>query len=324
MPNIATHGLLAQDVLDKAPFKLLADIIRQYPKAYFLGSNGPDLLFYYHALPWQSQSGENRLVKIGNRLHAEKIDDFYRSAIDIIKATEDSHLKDTMISFLAGHLTHWSLDTIAHPYIFYKTGPISGATKHWHSRFESNIDTLMVKRIKGFSLSKFNIPQLVDADSLTKRAVAILYPRILKTIFDEEISTAEITESIESFHTIIKLLNDPYTLKFPIVQLFESMAGVRWSFSCHMVTGICDEKNDILNLNKTTWMHPCDDAKTSDASFIDLYDIAKERAVGVLCAFNDVIFKQAMPDQLISLINDRTYDTGMKQPPAMIHFDPIY
>jgi len=324
MPNIATHGLLAQDVLDKAPFQTLADLIAHYPKAYFLGSNGPDLLFYYHALPWQDQKSSARLVGLGNRVHAEKIDDFYRSALRIIKATEDHQLKNAMIAFLAGHLTHWSLDTIAHPYIFYKTGPIAGTTKYWHSRFESNIDTLMVKQIKGFSLSKFNIPQLVDADELTKQAVSILYPGILKEIFGEEVSPADIIECITSFHSIIKLLNDPYTLKFPLVQFGESLAGRRWSFSCHMVTGVCDEQHDILNLNHTRWIHPSDAAKISTESFIDLYAGASERAVGVLCAFNDVLYKDSMPEQLISLIGDRTYDTGMKNPPEMTNFEPVY
>lgn len=324
MPNIATHGLLAQDVLDKAPFKSLAKIISQYPKAYFLGSNGPDFLFYYRALPWQTLKGINRMVAIGNRVHAQKIDDFYRVAIDVIKATQDIHLRNAMISFLAGHLTHWSLDTIAHPYIFYKTGPIAGSTKYWHSRFESNIDTLMVKQIKGFSLTKFDIPQLVDADALTKKAVAMLYPAILKDIFDETVSRHEIIECIESFHTVIKLLNDPLTLKFPLVQFFESLAGIRWSNSCHMVTGILDTKNDILNLNHRVWMHPSDEAQKSQDSFLDLYEYARIRALGMLCAFNDVMFKDAMPDQLIGLIGDRTYDTGMKNPPDMIHFDPIY
>jgi len=324
MPNIATHGLLAQDVLDKAPFQTLADLITHYPKAYFLGSNGPDLLFYYHALPWQDQKSSARLVGLGNRMHAEKIDDFYRSALRIIKETADHQVKNAMIAFLAGHLTHWSLDTIAHPYIFYKTGPIAGTTKYWHSRFESNIDTLMVKQIKGFSLSKFNIPQLVDVDELTKRAVSILYPAILKEIFDEEVSPDDIIECIASFYTIIKLLNDPFTLKFPLVQFGESLAGIRWSFSCHMVTGVCDEKHDILNLNHARWIHPSDAAKISTESFLDLYASAQERAVGVLCAFNDVVYRDSMPEQLISLIGDRTYDTGMKNPPEMTNFDPVY
>jgi hypothetical protein len=324
MPNIATHGLLAQDVLDNAPFQSLAQIIAHYPKAYFLGSNGPDLLFYYLVLPWQYQTGSRRLADIGNRVHAEKIDDFYRAAVELIKATTDNQLKNAMIAFLAGHLTHWSLDTIAHPYIFYKTGPIAGPTKYGHSRFESNIDTLMVKQIKGFSLSKFDIPQLVDVDPLTKRAVAILYPSILKSVFDEEISPEVILDCIASFHKAIKLLNDPHTLKFPLVQLGESLAGIRWSFSCHMVTGVIDEQHDILNLNHTEWKHPCDQTKTSTQSFLDLYAAAQQRAVGVLCALNDVLFKDSVTDQLISLIGDRTYDTGMKNPPEMTNFDPVY
>jgi hypothetical protein len=324
MPNIATHGLLAQDALDNAPFQTLARIIRQYPKAYFLGSNGPDLFFYYHVLPWQEQEGAARMAILGNRIHAEKIDDFYRSAVDIIQETEEGPLKNAMIAYVAGHLTHWSLDTVAHPYIFYKTGLISGPTKYWHSRMESNIDTLMVKQVKGYSLAKFATPQLVDADALTKRAVAILYPEILKRIFNEDVPPSDIVESIESFHKVIKLLNDPYTLKFPFIQLIERLGGTKWAFSCHMVTGVCDEQRDLLNLSHSTWVHPCDITKTSQESFTELYESARVRAVGLLCALDDILFKSYMTDQLIAMIGDRTYDAGLKNPPDMIHFDPIY
>jgi hypothetical protein len=324
MPNIATHGLLAQDVLDNAPFTRLAQLIERYPKAYFLGSNGPDLLFYYHSLPWQSKAGADRFNRMGNLVHSQKIDEFYRKAVEIIQAIPHGETRQIMTVYLAGHLTHWSLDTVAHPYVFYKTGAIQGATKYWHFRLESMIDTLMVKQTKGYLLSKFDMPSLVKVDETTKEAVAQLYRPILSDVFGEEASEEELKECVTSIHTLASYLYDPYTIKFPLVQFGESLLGVKWKFSGHIVTGKMDLKRDVLNLNHATWKHPCDATKVSDESFIDLYQSAIRRATGVLCALNDVLFKENIVDQLIGLLDDRTYDTGMKNPPEMQHYDPIY
>ena len=324
MPNIATHGLLAQEVLDKAPFDVLADVIRRYPKAYFLGSNGPDFLFYYNALPWQNAQGAKRFNRYGNRVHSEKIDAFYHKAVEVIRRFEDRTLQEAAISFLAGHLTHWSLDTVAHPYVFHKTGPIAGETRYWHYRLESNIYILMVKQIKGYSLKDFDAPQLVNADAATRKAVAMLYQPILKEVYDEDVTVEELIECMTSFHKVARLLNDPLTLKFPLVAAIERHFKIEWKFSGHMVIGRMDTTRDILNLKHTSWTHPCDASMVFNDSFIDLYQQAKERATGVLCALNDVLYKHSMPGQLISLIGDRTYDTGLKNPPEMLYFNPIY
>ena len=47
MPNVITHGLLAQQTLKLLPVSVVKDAIAKYPQAYLFGSNGPDFLFYY-------------------------------------------------------------------------------------------------------------------------------------------------------------------------------------------------------------------------------------------------------------------------------------
>jgi len=155
MPNIITHALCAQDAIESIETPYLSALIAKYPRIYALGSSGPDFLFYYKILPWEKADPENRMRKIGNLIHSSRINDFYQSAIGVIQTTQDEPTRERMIVFIAGHLAHWALDSIAHPYIFAKTGVIgSGPTKYWHFRFESMLDTLMVTQVKGFKIER--------------------------------------------------------------------------------------------------------------------------------------------------------------------------
>jgi len=324
MPNVLTHGLMAQDVLSTSGFITLSEIIKKYPKAYFLGSSGPDFLFYYNVWPWKDQTNSVRMATIGNRVHAEHINAFYTEAIKVIKAESDPDLRDVMLAFLAGHLTHWSLDTVAHPFIFFHTGEIAGKTKYWHYRMESMIDTLMVKEIKGFMLSSHPTYRFINPDAQTLKAVCALYIPVLKNIFEETVSEEEIFVCLKDAHAVLNLLFDPLTLKFPLIQLFETLASKKWGFSSHMVIGKSDLKNDVLNLNHTEWVHPCDASMKSTHSFPDLYELATLRAQAVLAAFDRSMTEGNNTDDLCELIQNRTYDTGLKNPPEMVNYRPIY
>ena len=47
MPNIITHGLFAKAVYDEISDHKLKEIIKEFPREYIIGSNGPDFLFFY-------------------------------------------------------------------------------------------------------------------------------------------------------------------------------------------------------------------------------------------------------------------------------------
>lgn len=325
MPNIITHAFLAHDALEAAHCPNLSRLIAKHPRVYAMGSSGPDFLFYYKALPWQKKTPNDAPAReVGSRVHTEKISAFYETAITVIEAETDALTKEIMTVFLAGHLTHWSLDTIAHPYVFYFTGEISGATKYWHFRFESMLDTLMITEVKGFKIENIKMPEFVSSTPVVRQAVAKLYKAIVDEVLNLRMDESVYIECLATMESAAKLLYDPYTLKFPAVQLGEKAAKQLWAFSGHMVIGEPDRKHDILNLSHTPWVHPCDDTKVSTASFPELYQEGVERAVGALSALEDVL-SGTQPIRALTLITrDLTYDTGLANPSDMMHYRPIY
>lgn len=325
MPNIMTHALLAQDTIESIECPTLSALIAKYPRVYALGSSGPDFMFYYKVLPWKKSDPNSNIREIGNRIHSSKVNDFYQSALGVIQTMQDEKTRDIMTVFLAGHLTHWALDSTTHPYIFAKTGQIGKEpTKNWHFRFESMLDTLMVTQFKGFKIENIHMPDFVSSTSEVRRIVAFLYHQVILDLFAQDIDQKILEECLVTMAATAKYLYDPYTLKFPIIQIGEKKAGKLWEFSSHMVIGKADHQHDILNLNHTLWRHPCDETLTSTDSFLDLYQKAHKRAMAALYALEGIL-NMTQPKVALNLITrDLNYDTGMQNPPDMKFYDPIY
>lgn len=319
MPNILTHALMANDVLQDFEAIKLKEIILKYPQVFSMATSGPDFLFYYKALPMQDAALGKPIYDLGNKVHSKNINAFYQNAINIIKSSEDNEI---LIAYLAGHLMHWSLDVKAHPFVFNRSGEIGGKTKYWHYRFESMIDTIMVQQIKGYRLDATRTYDCVQSKAEDRERLASFYREIVSRTHQEDVSTDIYAESMESMYTLAKWLFDPYTLKFPVIQAIENRMKLNWKYSSHMVIGDVDTKHDILNLKHKPWMHPVS-GDVSDKSFLDLYHEAILLGQAVLYRLNDILHddKQTTLDDLI---RDRSYDTGMKDAGAMRFYASVY
>ncbi|MEI7668077.1 MAG: zinc dependent phospholipase C family protein [Erysipelotrichaceae bacterium] len=324
MPNIATHGLMAHDVLQDIDLAYLSPLISQYNQVYALGSSGPDFLFYYHVLPWQNIDYKDDVFTLGNQIHNSKVNAFFQSALRVIDEEKDQTMRDIMVVFLAGQLMHWSLDSLGHPYVFYFTGEIANETQYWHFRFESMLDTIMVKQVKQLKLEDLKHYQFVESNQITRKAIAKLYHWVAIEVFDIDISEEVLAESLLSAAQIAKVLYDPYTLKIPVAFGIEKLSKQAWKYTGHMVTGTIDTQHDVLNLKHETWLHPCDATITSNDSFLDIYAKSIERGRACLYSLEAILTKQQLPLTLNAILMDRTYDTGLANPEPMVNFKPIY
>lgn len=324
MPNIMTHALCAQDALQTLKAPNLLRLIQMYPQVYSMAASGPDFLFYYRTFPWQDQSGCAEVYAVGNAVHSHHINAFYQKAVQLIQDEKDPRSKDILTVFLAGHLAHWSLDTCAHPYVFFHTGEMKGETKYWHYRLESMIDTWMVQQIKGYQLKAMPSYRMVDSSPLVRSVIAPFYQAIVKAVYGDDLDLDVYLECLETMPKVAKLLFDPSNAKRVWIVGLEKAMKAPWKFSSHMIFGEVDTTHDILNLKHTPWNHPCDVNETSTESFLDLYEKAVLRAQACLYALEDILQHQAMPSTLNAILQDRNYDTGKANPPAMRSYRPLY
>ena len=253
-------------------------------------------------------------------IHKKWINKFYQKAIELLKAETEN--KDILTVFLAGHLMHWSLDHKAHPFVFNRSGEIGGDTKYWHYRFESMIDTMMVKQIKGYKLSEVKSYEFVDSTPEHRKIIGEFYRKIVLSVYNLDFTTEIYEECLDSMFKLSKLLFDPHTTKFPLVQASEKAMGLFWKYSSHMVIGKIDTEHDVLNLNHSPWEHPCDN-EVSTKSFVDLYNEAVLVGQAVLYRLNDIIFENKQLS-LDNILNDLGYDTGKANEMELKFYRTIY
>ena len=145
MPAIVTHSFFAGDVFDRIPDSRLKDEISVRKNLFRLGAQGPDLFFYYKAVPWVRYDG---IEKLGNLMHDEKVGLFYSESFKYLKSlSREKGFFDVSV-YIAGYLCHFSLDRTAHPFIHFTSGidadhnRISWKYHIYHRVLESAIDHL--------------------------------------------------------------------------------------------------------------------------------------------------------------------------------------
>ena len=313
---------MALDVYNNLELNQVRNAIAKHPKAYLLGSNGPDLFFYYNVYPWLDQALNKQVANFGNRVHEEHVNRFYQVAVDFIQSTLDENRKAILIAYLAGHLMHWSLDSIAHPFIFYRSGKLEGDTKYWHYRYESMIDALMITYVKRKDLHKVHIKEYVNVSQEERRVIASFYQMLLSEVFEIETSAEIIEDAIVGMKRLLPFLYDPHGIKTPLIQKIESRFFEPWVFTSHMVNCDLDATHDILNLGHGVWANPTNKEETSTASFVDLYDQSIQCGLQVLTRFEAILSNSATTFD--DLLKDCQYDTGRPVGRVMQYFSNIY
>lgn len=313
MPNIITHGLFAKTVYNEISNKKLKNTIRQYPREFIIGSNGPDFFFFYKFFNKEYAHIRN----IGNRVHASKINDFYRCAMKCIENEQDKEIKQAMISYLSGHLCHWALDSRAHPYVNYRTGAYTGISESWHHRFESMMDAMMLKKIKNETIKTFKFYLLTKQSKYTLKAISKIYIPTLKEVFNIDLNEKQIKDALNDWYHIQNYIYDPTGAKTKILKAYEKKVKKPWLYSGNVVPYKIDETYDVLNEKHQEWCYPTDNTKKSNESFMEIFKRAQKIGIECLNHFDNLEF-------LLELLNNESYDTGENIDKELKYFDYIY
>lgn len=315
MPNIITHYLFATSVKKKLNNEEVLNAIKEYPQEYTIGSNGPDFLFFYHFFSKSEEYGKVR--KIGNELHGGYINKFYEMALNAYRQERDEDVRQAMLSYLAGHLCHWALDSTTHPYIFYRTGDCHGKSASMHHRFESMMDAMMLKNLLDTDIRKFPYYSLARSGLISDRVISNIYEPVARELFQVQLGKSEIRDCLAEWERILKLTYDPKGWKAKVVGLYEKKVNHPYLYRGNIVPASIDPTYDVLNEKKMEWNYPVDEARKSNASFMELFNEAIDLAIDCINAIYD-------EDKLMNLLDDKTYDMGVSGNREMVSFDLIY
>lgn len=133
MPASYTHYSFGEEVYKRLSGDL-KEVINKCKDAYYIGLNGPDILFYYKPLT------KNAVKEYGHQLHKEIAAKFFERAKTYIAKNQD----EVCLSYILGFLCHFTLDSICHSYI----GQAQKASGLSHGFIEAELERAMMERNK--------------------------------------------------------------------------------------------------------------------------------------------------------------------------------
>jgi hypothetical protein len=247
--------------------------------AFLLGCQGPDPFFF--------TVRSARIVdrrRFGSHLQAENIAksiDVFRMA-SIVKP-EDR--QEAMQAYVRGWLAHLSLDSLAHPLIFYweqvlvnagVKGLAPDAAREVHAQIESDLDAMLLQQKHEVTIRDFRpMNEVLLASSKMLDWIGVMYRRVAAEVFAIKLPASAFRTAVQDMRLSYKTLYSPQGVKRSILGRMErifrkhSMAQA----TSHRVD--VGESCDFDNHQHEAWENPFTGEK-STASFMDLYSTALE------------------------------------------------
>lgn len=310
MPGFITHYLFGCETIKDIDEKKLRSIIKENNKAFSLGLQGPDLFFYF---PYSFTGNKKRLASV---MHVYETGRFLHNLIEEVSLLEEIE-KNVGLAYLLGFLGHYSLDTICHPYIYYRTGYLNKGKDYFgkHTDFETDIDFLLLDKLKGKSVVDFRQENTIKLDGYSTKVVAQILGNACKKTYPYIKSNNKIIEiAIRSFYYSNGMLNDRKGYKKRALSMAEKFVfGNVSAAPLFMVANKDMVWDDPLNERNSEWKNPWDLREKSNKSFWELIDEAKSYYCALINIVGNEIIKneEINFDLLDSLIGNNSYHSGL-------------
>lgn len=316
MPSSITHYFFAQQAIDIANNKLT--FLKDNIYAINFGTQGPDPLFFYSAIPWKRRKNKTEAYHLGNQLHVSRVAEKFDAMITYANQ-QDATLKPLLFSYIFGHGLHYLLDREAHAYVFYKTGfdnqgLLTGKFTTDHALFESMIDLEFTKYlgVKPYAVKPHRTINLTEPQALE---ISRMYA------FKENVREDLFFDAWSDMKKLLELLLDENKFKIKVLSKLKLKNHMLYSM-IHKIEKPKDDTIDYLNLSKTEWRNP-NSNKIHTESFIELFQIAlgnvKTWAEILNLAYNNEIYF----DKLKTFCNNRGYD-GIDIGSKMLYHKSVY
>jgi hypothetical protein len=268
MPAATTHVEFAKDVLRTMPL-LKKDVTNSH--MFWLGSQGPDMLFFSHASVMPGS-----LHKYGNLLHENKVYEVLSYFEKYAEGDGDLH------SYLMGYICHYALDSTMHPLIYGRTSVVhqqnDEAEGVIHVAMESEIDVWTLNQ-RGKTVNDYNVFKYLGVDKESRFKLAEMYHCMFRNIFGIEIPASKIRHDIIEVDVWTKWIR-PRKTTHDLIYAGESLAGGNHGLTAMMLYDT--QVGPIINLDHHAYTVPWAPHNTVCASVPELYGAAVLKAQRLL------------------------------------------
>ncbi|HYE82912.1 MAG TPA: zinc dependent phospholipase C family protein [Clostridia bacterium] len=312
MPALLTHYLCGDSMLSLVGNEHEASQISGHRSVFNLGTQGPDIFFYYGAWPWVKSNG---IAGFGSRMHEESTGAFICEALKYIMKSDEAS-KRILTAYMCGYLCHYVLDCHTHPYIFYKTGFVrkdeayNAKYTYYHRSFETALDVLMLKREFDKKPSQFNASKQIKISAQAAAVIGGMYSEVLDIVYSADISSRQVCQAISDMSAINAALQDKTGLKRRLIGALESFLGKPPMFSSMILPLEIEDGLDYLNTSHSVWYLPWDDKTPMTSSFTECFDAAAIESKKTAAAILSCINGETDPASVLPSIGNRSFSTG--------------
>lgn len=201
MPGFYTHARFGEKVFETLP-QDVRNRIHPYLDLFYIGLQGPDILFYYKAYKG------NAISKKGYAQHDKKGYEFFQPAREIITKSDNA---DAAFSYIAGFICHFTLDSQCHPYI----ANVEEETKLSHAEIETEEDRYLLELDGKDSLRHLAVNEVVISDLNTE---------VISGFF-EGVQPEDIRRALRDMKFFSRMFCAPGKSKRSLVKLALKLAG---------------------------------------------------------------------------------------------------
>ena len=315
MPGFYTHYLFGTTTYPHIKQHYLKQIIGEEKRAYCLGLEGPDFLFYF--LPSYVFHKQN----LGSILHEQRTGCFLFHLLETCDYFEDPEERQIAEAYVAGFLGHYYLDCTCHPYVYCFTDFHMKKNQRYYSKhieFETELDRKLLEHYLHCKPSRIPQHQVIRLSGKQWDVVSTLLSKALCMTFPEKFSNYSILKvAVLSMRLGTFALSDQHGLKRPVIRKLERLFWGYYPISPLIPTDTPKISQDVCNVDKQTWHNPWKPEITSNASFFDLFEDARKDYLKALAKADRLFATRKAgyaPDLLRDLKNflgNRNYHSGL-------------
>ncbi|SFQ43102.1 Zinc dependent phospholipase C [Lachnospiraceae bacterium XBB1006] len=314
MPGFYTHYLFGAMTFPGLRNQHTKDIIRDNKSVYTFGLQGPDFLFYF--LPSQIIHRGN----LGSTMHERRTGCFLFHLLNTCTQFTDPEDRAIAECYILGFLGHYTLDSVAHPYIYDRSGFVFQKTQKYYSRhieLETEIDSEMLDYYKHRKPSAFAQHKLLTLTSKQKKVISACLTSALQQTYPEYfLHSALMRMALRWMQIGTHLFYDKNGWKKPLVRNLENKIFGYYPISFMIPTDTPSDFIDSTNVLKETWKNPWNPTKQSNESFYELFERAQNEYRHLITATEEVFnaSRQTLPSSLRKwkeLVGNRSYHSGL-------------
>ncbi|MDP4120388.1 MAG: zinc dependent phospholipase C family protein [Bacillota bacterium] len=321
MPAVISHYLCGQDALSHMKGNPYFPIIKKHENLYNLGTQGPDLFFFCMSL---------KAAKLGKLMHKKDINQFYERAIAFIK-TKNGTQKDKLYAYLCGFLSHYALDTIGHPFVYYFSGfsgingELSGKFGTYHRRFEATLDTVLTEKLGGTTPYSLNVAKKMNTTKQDRLLLAEFF-NFTSTPFQNSLSIKRYKSAAKGLPLFYTVMRDKYGWKKSFIYNFERAFSYSHSLSAavHYQNAGHFSAQNVTNNEHKSWCVPWDKQKVQNSSFFDLFHEAAYITKQYSEELYKVLYQSGDLANALKLFGNKCFNSGLEEKVYFRYHKSIY